>query len=487
MQWNVFGNIVGNNDYKDKGKTMFEKIKGFFMNILNYFHNYKIENLTGVETNITSEMYRNIELWADMMSGHAPWNSEAKPCGILPQIAGDLSFYITREIGLKIKNETIEKAMLHLNSNIDTIVQYIALMGAGLLRPIFANNKLQYEIIPLGNYLPISYDYDGSLTGAIILKQIVTTKQNFILTEVHKYDGMNHTVKTQLYKNTSGVLTPCSLTACDQTKDITPEYQWENCGRPMIIEFRNHTLNKIDGSNVPVAMIADCIDLIEKADKQFERMDWEQESGEKRIFADSDMFSKRVSRNGEETKVTLSKSLNRLITKVEGDGIGSGTEKIHEYSPELRTVAQNEYMQQIFKRIERTMCVGKGTISDAENVQQTATQYSGGRQSLYAIVDRIEDEIENKYAETAEVFAYMASAYGLGKVPLKAKQLCEVEWNDDQTRKDIQQAKQTAMQEISIGVMNPYEYRVKFYGEDEATAKAKVPPEPTMQNPFGME
>ena len=48
---------------------MFEKIRGFFMNILKYFHTQTVEELTGVNTNITSEMYRHIELWADMAAG----------------------------------------------------------------------------------------------------------------------------------------------------------------------------------------------------------------------------------------------------------------------------------------------------------------------------------------------------------------------------------------------------------------------------------
>src|SRR5574344_1939938 len=414
---------------------MFEKIRGFFMNILNYFHTYKIEELTGVETKITGEMYNRISLWADMMSGHAPWNTESKPCGILPQIAGRLNYFVTREVGLDVENEALKKPMKHLNKNIDKVVEYIALMGAGLLRPIYATNKLQYEIIPLGNYLPTAYDFDGTLTGAIILKQIATTKKNYLLCEIHNYDGVSHNVEVKLYENENGNLRQVPLTACEQTAEITPKYTWNNCGRPMIVEFRSHQTNKIDGSNVPVALIDDAVDLIEKADRQFARMDWEQEAGEKRIFADRDMFTRRTSRNGETDTVVMSKSLNKLIQKIDGDGSANG-EKIHEYSPELRTTAQNEYLQQVFRRIELTLNVGKGTVSDAESVQQTATQYSGGRQELFAIVDKIEDEIAAEKEETALVFAYMAAAYGLRgaqAVTAQHEQLYTLKWKNEKT------------------------------------------------------
>jgi A118 family predicted phage portal protein len=466
---------------------MFDRLRGFFMNILNYFKKTTIEEITGINTTVSNDMYEHIRLWAQLMNGHAPWENDAKPCGILPQIAGRLNYFVTRELGLEVKNDTIGKPLKHLNKNIDKIVEYIVLMGAGLLRPIFANNKLQYEIIPLGNYLPTRYDFDGTLNGAIIFKQFAENNKIFVLCETHDFDGINHKVTLQLYESGSNKLRAVPLTACTQTADLTPEYVWQNCGRPMIIEFRNHSTNKIDGSNVPVSMIDDAIDLIEKADKQLARMDWEQEAGEKRVFADRDMFAKRKTRDGNTEKVELTKSLNKLIVKVDGDGSGNG-EKIHEYSPELRTAQQNEYLQQIFRRIELTLNVGKGTISDAEAVQQTATQYSGGRQELFAIVDKIEDEIAGKYEDTALVFAHMAAAYKLAGAPSgkePAEELYTIKWNDDQTRKDVIQAKQIAMQEISAGVLNKWEYRRDFMGEDETTAKANVPPEPIAAEPFG--
>lgn len=464
---------------------MFEKIRGFFMNILSYFHTQTVEELTGVNTNITAEMYRHIELWADMAAGRAPWSGEAPACGILPQIAGRLNYFVKREIGLDVKNDVLAQPLKHLNKNVGHIVEFMALRGAGLLRPIYATGKLQYELIPLGNYLPTRYDFDGTLTGAIILKHIADGKRDFILAETHDYDGTSHHVTVKLYENRNGALRETGLTSCTQTADLTPVYVWENCGRPMIVEFRTGVTNNIDGSQTPVALIDGAIDLIEKADRQLARMDWEQEAGEKRVFADRDLFQDRKKKDGTIEKVINTKTLNRLVVKIDGDG--TSEQKIHDYSPELRTEAQEKYLQAVFKRIEQTINLGKGTISDAEQVQQTATQYTGGRQELYAIIDDIEDEIAAKYADAAAVFSYMASAYQIKGAPKAGdKELYTIKWNDDQTRKDITAAKQMAMQEISAGVLNKWEYRRDFMGEDEATAKANVPPEPALAAPFGL-
>lgn len=458
---------------------MLQQLRGFFMNILNLFRSYTIEQITGIETNITGEMYERISLWADMVAGRAPWNDKAPPCGILEQIAGRLNNLVSREIGLEVENEAIAPPMYHLNDNVDKVVEYITLLGGCVIRPIYSNSKLQYEAIPLGNYLPTRYDFDGTLTGALIMKNIVDGNKRFLLTEEHDFDGAHHTVKCTLYANEGGALKLVSLSTCAQTAQITPVYTWQNVAQPMIIEFRNHAVNKIDGSNVPVALIAGVENLIKDADEQYERMNWEQKAGEPRIWADRDMFAKRTIRDGNTVGVQMTNELNRLVMMIDGDGSTDG-KKIIEHTPALRTDAQNAMLQQIFRRIELSSNIGKGTISDAEAVQQTATQYTGGRQELYAIVDRIEDEIKAKYQLCANVFAYMAAAYGIGQNDATIT----VTWNDDQTRKDMSQAKAMRITEINAGISAPWEYRRDFYGEDEATAKANVPIREAAPDPF---
>ena len=323
------------------------------------------------------------------------------------------------------------------------------------------------------------YDFDGTLTGALILKQVQNGYKKWLLTEKHTYENKTHTVECSLYRNEGGSLRKTDLSDCPQMADITPTYAWEKVAFPMIIEFRNHAVNKVDGSNVPVPVIAGAEDLIKAADEQFERMNWEQRGGEMRIFADRDMFQKRQKRNGDVTGVKMTPDLNRLLVQIEGDGSADG-KKITEHAPALRTAAQNEMLQQIFRRIELTSRMGKGTISDMESVQQTAEQYNGGRKKLYALVDQIEDEIETKYRQCADVLAHMAAAYRLGTNNSKIT----ITWNEDATRKDMTAAKHLAMQEISAGVKNKWEYRWDFYGEDAEQANANAPIEPVPADPF---
>ena len=51
---------------------------------------------------------------------------------------------------------------------------------------------------------------------------------------------------------------------------------------------------------------------------------------------------------------------------------------------------------------------------------------------------------------------------------------------NDAARKDPDQMRLAALQELGAGIISKAEYRMRIFGEDEETATAKVPPaEPT--------
>ncbi len=447
--------------------------------LMSLFQKYVQESDVSIRTALTGEMAEVIELCNQVMRGEASWNVENPSCGIPSQIAGELATKVSEEMAVSSDNEELDRIMKHLDKNSQEIVQYMALVGACVVRPVFSSGRVQYQTVPLGNYIPTSYDFDGTLTGAIILKKIQDGKDQFVLAEEHRYTETGHEVESKLYKLENGTLKKRSLTDCEQTKDITPQFTWSGVKMPFIVEFRNNGINKIDGSNVPVALIAPALDLIKHADEQYGRMNWEHEAGQKRVFADISMFGTIQGKNNERQFVKTDKTLNKLMVKLIGDG-SDDMSKIKEYSPELRTQAQSDMLQQIFRRIELTCNLGKGTISDLQTAQQTATQYMGGKESFYAIVNAYETELEEKYKQCAEVFAYMLSAYNLA--PYNAEITITY---DDSGRKDPTLMRQMAMQEISAGIRDKWEYRNQFLGEDEETAKSKVPVVENL-NPFGV-
>lgn len=446
--------------------NILNSIKGFFMKILNLSQIEKVTNSSGV---LSAEMKERLELWSKIYLGSADWNEESPSCGISKAISGALATPITEELKIESENEELNELMNKLQKDVATIVEYFVSFGGCVVRPIFSNGRVQYELNHLGNYLPLSYDIDGTLTSAIITKKFTENDREYLLCEKHTFENRTHHVESSLYDMDNGTVgKKVSLETTQQTAAITPEFTWNNVDHPFIIEFRNREPNKIDGSSVPCALICNVENLIKDADEQFARLIWENESGKTKVFADADLFDKRQSRNGNDTVTHLDPNLKKLFVKLNGDG--TEKEKITTFSPALRNndliVAFNKILQQI----EVATDIGKGTISDLQDVAQTATQFTGGKKAFYSKIDKYETEIEDKYKVVAYVFSYMLSAYT--NIPFNPEIV--ISYND-MTRKDPQSLKEMAMREVAAGIMSKAEYRMMFYGESEEDAIANVP------------
>lgn len=451
---------------------------------MSLFRKYNIENVTGIHTALTPEMAQSIELWNEILNGSADWNKEAKPSGIVGATVGALANPVAEELDVKSNNEKLDIVIKRLNESSKELVQNIVTVGGSVVRPVYANGKMQFEINKLGNYIPTSYDLDGTLTGCIITKEITEGANKYVLLEKHNYyssvkaDGSpshDHKIEVELYKATGNALKRVSLDTCETTKGVTPVYIWQNVERPFIVEIKNRVPNNIDGSLVPCALWQCTENLIKDADEQYNNITWEQEAGALRVFADEDLFKKR--QGSEKFEPRYPSKLNKLFIKLNDNGIDA--ERITTFAPTLRTPQQVEAFNQILRRCELAWNIGKGTLSDLGEVQQTATQYTGGKKTLYTMIDSIESELEEKYKHLAYIFAYIISALEGEKFDDEIT----ITYNDT-ARKDPEALRLAALQEVQNGLMAKWEYRVKFYGEDEETAKANAPEEPSYNN-FG--
>lgn len=425
----------------------------------------RLDLLEVKESLISPEMENRILLWNSILAGTAPWNKEAPCSGVIDAIAGAISDPVAEEMKVTAESEELAEAMDDLTSHANDIVQYMVQTGACVVRPVYTG-RLMFEILQLGNYIPTSYDLDGTLTGAILIKDFAENGRDYSLVEKHHYADRSETVKVMLYEKKGDTYTQKPLTATSKTAALTEEFVYTNIDRPMIVEFRTRKTNNIDGSRVPVALYSGRENLLQDADRQYMRINWEQEAGEMRVFASADLFRERQGEAG--GKLTFTPALRKLLVRINDSGATG--DKIQEYSPNLRTNEQVSAFQEILRRIEICCKLGKGTLSDLEDARMTATQYQGGKKVLYTTVDAYESELETKYRHVAWIFAYLLSAYE--RIPFDPEII--VSYNDA-ARKDPDQMRLAALQELQNGIISKAEYRIRIFGEDEETATAKVP------------
>lgn len=145
--------------------------------------------------------------------------------------------------------------------------------------------------------------------------------------------------------------------------------------------------------------------------------------------------------------------------------------KIYEhFSPDIRDQSFINGLDRYLRDIEFNSGLAYGTLSNPQNIDKTAEEIKASKQRSYQLVKDIQNSLEEALKELIRCLDELATAYSL--VP-DGEYNVLFEW-DDSIILDAAKEKQQDIQDINTGVLNKYEYRMKWYGEDEETAKAKI-------------
>lgn len=126
------------------------------------------------------------------------------------------------------------------------------------------------------------------------------------------------------------------------------------------------------------------------------------------------------------------------------------------------------------QRIEFNVGLAYGTLSDPQTVERTATEILAAKNRQFAT----EKLIMTAFESTLNDLLYAMNAWcDLAGLAPAGEYTAEYNWGDGVLDDPDTRHSEMAidMQQVSAGLMNPYEYRMKWFGEDEETAKAMLP------------
>ena len=113
------------------------------------------------------------------------------------------------------------------------------------------------------------------------------------------------------------------------------------------------------------------------------------------------------------------------------------------------------------------MGLAYGDLSDVQEVSKTATEVKASKARKYNRVAAIQNNLRNCLEDYAAGLAFYNSAYRSGY-----EFSCKFH---DSILTDEETERQQDRQEVSMGAMSLLEYRMKWYDEDEETAKKNLP------------
>jgi hypothetical protein len=223
---------------------------------------------------------------------------------------------------------------------------------------------------------------------------------------------------------------------------------------------------RVDCSPYGQSVFADAVDAIQSVDLAFDALINEVDVSKMRVFLSDVMFDTSKNADGKRVPIPFGKGDCTVFRKVM-----STEDTITEFAPALRTEAQSRALRLALQVLGDLTGLGINYF-DFDNVGyvKTATEVSSDNSALMRNIRKHENALQAPIADISR--ALMACARGLGEeVPDEGPVRVVF---DDSIIQDTEAEKERDMKEIAAGLQMPWEYRVRWYGESEETARANT-------------
>lgn len=421
-----------------------------------------LKSIVGKDVALTDTMIQAINDWKNMLLGKADWTTDyVKSLRIESGICREFADAVLVEMETSVDNEKLDKIYQKCIASLNENLQEGLGLGSMIIKPL---GRETAEFVSADKFIPISFDDDGKLTdvGFLTVKMVGETDY-YTRFERHYFVNGNLTIENKCYhsqsKNDIGII--CGLDAVEEWKDIQPgPITYIGMNQMDFGFYRNPIKNEIDGSKCGSSIFEPARELIKKADIQAARLDWEYESGERAIHIDERALKKK------DGKVGMAKLNKRLYRGLNIDD-GKDKELLKEYSPAMRDESYERGLEKYYRSIEFAVGLAYGDLSDVQQVEKTAAEVKASKARKYNRVTAIQGSLKNCLEDFIAGLAFYNGLYTSG-YELTCK------FNDSILTDEEEERKQDR-QDVSMGVMSLVEYRMKWYNEDEATAKKNIP------------
>lgn len=372
-------------------------------------------------------------------------------------IASELARLVTLEMKSKIygskKADILNEAYDEIINKSQQICEVACAMGGVMLKPYIQNGKLATSFIPADSFEVTSVLPDGKINGAKFFERIETDGDRYIKIEEHTPKDNGYVVSNRAFLDKNGRYTPVALSQVPAWKDLESDAVLEGISEPLFSYFKIPFADTSDlTSPLGAPVYSKATGLIEDAQKQYERLLWEFESGERALYIDETALRRRERGNA----ILPEKRLYRMLDT-------GNDELFKDWSPELREASIINGLQSIFQRIEFNCGLAYGTISDPQSVDKTAEEVRASRQRSYATVVQIQTALKQaltSWAKSADELLMICGMVNGGKWYI------DFEF-DDSIVADRKTEFNEKMALLTAGVITADEMRKWYLGESE--------------------
>ena len=446
-----------------------------------------IENVLHVSPAISNDMINNIQLWTDMYENKAPWlksatnddPSEVKSLGLPQIIASEKARTALLEFKSEITGNNERATFLNecyekVKSQLRVQVEYGIAKGGLVIKPYISNNTLLFDFVQADDFYPLAFSGDGQVTEAAFIQRKVDKDTIYTRIEHHKIVDNIITVHNLAYKSHTGgkiqsdssIGNRINLNEVPEWAELEPEIQIVGVDRLLFAYFKVPEANTIDTrSPLGVSGYSKAVGLIAEADRQYSRILWEYEGSELAIDIDRTALTPTPTYDGHGNIVVeskLGKLQQRLYRQVD-----LGIDNTYQvFSPTIRDGSLINGLNVLLMRIEDACSISRGTLSDINSVEKTATELKIMKQRSYQANAQVQTALQKALDDLIYVMNVYCDLYGIvgsGEYDVS------YEW-DDSIIVDLESELNTRMNLLNNGIISKVELRMWYFGETEEQA-----------------
>lgn len=342
-------------------------------------------------------------------------------------------------------------------------------LGTGAFVEYLDGEKVRIDYIRAGLIYPLAWD-NGEITECAFGSERIVKTEKQVTLSIHRMDDRGrYVVENHLFRRQGNILTELPLPEGveDEVRTGSPV--------PLFQIIRPNIVNNVNlECPMGISVFANAIDQLEGVDLPYDSYQNEFRLGKKRITIPITMARMMMEEDGSATPVFDDNDTEfYAIPVVEG-----GDNKIVEHNMELRYQAHEAAIKSGLALLSYKCGMGDDRYSFDHGQVKTAKEVVSDKSDLFQNLKKHELLLEHALVGLVEAVAYLLGVKPGFEVSVRF---------DDSIIEDTDSIRQRDLQEVRDGIMQKWEFRVKWYGETEEQAKAMCAGGVPAASAFGLE
>lgn len=323
---------------------------------------------------------------------------------------------------------------------------------------------LDYAYMP--NIYPLSWE-NGRIIECAFATRKVDGEDEYMYVQIHRLNEQKtYDIENYLFRDSDGVMSEVPLDTIDELADVSPTVNTKEKERLFVIN-RPNIVNNVDPSlPLGISVYANAIPQLKGCDIAYDTYVNEMITGKKRLIVKAEALQ------SVDGHPTFDPDDVVFYALPEDSSSGREATMINPIDPQLRTVQLNEALQDMLNNLSAKCGFGQNQYKFDQGGVATATQIVSENSTLFRTIKKHEIVLEDMLKELARTILRMGNLY-CGQ-SLNTDVEITVDF-DDSIIEDKQTEFMRDAQMVSMGVMNLWEFRMKYMNESEETAKAALP------------